>query len=194
MEQIGKLIVITGGTVSGKDTVVAELLKINPTWRKIVTTTTRPIRLNEQNGIDYNFVNLETFREIKANGKFLETVEYAGNNYGTFKSSFNPFFKGQTCIWRIDPSRAAKVNLLFDQSFNKAQTIKNNTVVIYLDIPDKKTVYQRLRARGISEIEIEKRIQQDEENRKDGHFEQVVINYNGRLNETLQKIMSLIKT
>lgn len=192
----GKLIVITGATVSGKDTLVAEFLKIHPTWRKIITTTTRPIRQNEQNGIDYDFVDLETFRKMKTDGEFLETVEYAGNNYGTTKSALNPVFEGQTYAWIIDASRAAKINLLFDESFdqNKAQIIKNNTVVIYIKLPDMKTRQKHFLKRGMKASEISQRIKQDKMDWNLGNFKNVVINYDGQLDKTIRAVEKIINS
>lgn len=51
-----QLNVIMGPTFSGKTTVLQQLLSQNPHNHRIVTTTTRPPRLNEENGRDYYFV------------------------------------------------------------------------------------------------------------------------------------------
>lgn len=195
MDQSGKLIVITGATVSGKDTVVAELLKNSPTWNKIVTTTTRPPRPEEQNGIDYHFVNLETFQKMKEDGEFLESVEYAGNHYGTTKSTLNPVLQGQTLIWRIDASRAAQVNKLFDDSFDQktADQIKSITKVIYLKLPNKQTRQQHFLKRGMQESDIKKRIKQDEIDWHVGNFQNVVINYDGKLDQTIKQVEKIIE-
>lgn len=179
----GKLIIITGSTGSGKDTIVAELRKINPSWKQIITSTTRPPRPNETQGVEYNFINKQTFLEMVNNGDFIETVEYAGNNYGTPKSAFDPLFKGETLIWRIEASMSARVSDLF-----------KNTIVIYIDLPDKETIYRRLKIRGMSEEEIEKRIKQDEHDRQKYHFENVIINSDGHLDKSVQKIVDLIKS
>lgn len=179
MENPGKLIIITGSTGSGKDTIVAELRKINPSWKQIVTSTTRLMRPNETQGVEYNFIDKETFLKMKDNGDFIETVEYAGNNYGTPKSAFDHLSAGVTLIWRIEASMSAKVNNLF-----------KNTKVIYIDLPDKETIYRRLKGRGMSDEEIERRIKQDEHDRRKYHFENVVINSDGHLEESVQKIIS----
>lgn len=52
-----QLNVIMGPTFSGKTTVLQKILSQNPQAHRIVTTTTRPPRLHEQNGCDYYFVN-----------------------------------------------------------------------------------------------------------------------------------------
>ena len=196
MENQGKLIIITGSTGSGKDTIVAELRKINPSWKQIVTSTTRSMRPNEAQGVEYNFLDRETFKKMENNGDFIETVEYAGNHYGTPKTAFNPLFAGVTLIWRIEASMSAKVNELINTSFD-LETAKNlikNIKVFYIDLPDKETIYKRLRTRGMSGEEIERRINQDEKDRAEYQFEHIIINSDGYLNESVQKIVDLIKS
>ena len=194
MEQLGKLIVITGGTVAGKDTVSSELLKLNPSWKKVITTTTRSIRSEEKDGVDYHFLSVEDFKNLEAENGFLETVEYAGNFYGTQKSSLNPLFEGETLIWRIDPSRAAKVNIFFDNCFDAitAEKLKQITKVIYIKVPNAETLYKRFTSRKMTQDEIQKRLDQDEKDWKEGKFENVVINYDGKLEETLEKVTQII--
>lgn len=185
MDQIGKLIVITGATVSGKDTVVAELLKIHPHWKKVITTTTRPPRPGEIDGIDYHFINEEVFQKMKKNDEFLETVEYAGNHYGTTRSALNPVLQGQILIWRIDASRATQIDKLF---------IKANTKVIYLKLPNNETRQKHFLKRGMKESDIRKRIKQDKIDCNVGNFKNVVINYEGQLEKTVKIVEKIIET
>lgn len=194
MKQFGKLIIITGATVSGKDTVVAALLKAHPSWKKVVTTTTRPIRPGEIDGEDYYFISVEAFQEMKEKDEFLETVEYAGNNYGTTKSTLDPVFQGHNLIWRIDASRSSEINKLFDNCFDKetAQNIKANTKVIYLKLPDDATRQKHFLKRGMEKSDIAKRIKQDEIDWDLGKFENIVINYDGQLNKTIEEVERII--
>ena len=55
-------IIIFGKTASGKSRVVNELVKRG--YKKIVTTTTRPARKGEVDGIDYNFITDDEFKEL----------------------------------------------------------------------------------------------------------------------------------
>ena len=73
----GELIIISGTTCAGKDTVVKELLKRNDNLSLAVSYTSRPIRDGEQEGVDYYFVSPEEFERKIANGDFLE---YAKEN------------------------------------------------------------------------------------------------------------------
>ncbi|MFA5933377.1 MAG: hypothetical protein WCV81_03905 [Microgenomates group bacterium] len=196
MEQTGKLIVITGATVSGKDTVVASLLKAHPFWKRVVTTTTRPIRTEETNGIDYNFIDKETFQKMKENDEFLETVEYADNYYGTTKSILDPALQGQILIWRIDASRAAQVNKLFEDSFDAkiANYLKANTKVIYLKLENNSVRQKHFLERGMIKDDINKRLKQDEIDYHVGNFKNIVINYEGKLEQTMASVEEIINS
>lgn len=79
----GLLIVLSGPSGVGKDAVLAEFHKICPDVMRCVTTTTRPPRENEIDGVDYTFTSVEDFRQQIEAGGFLEYAEYCGNLYGT---------------------------------------------------------------------------------------------------------------
>lgn len=71
-----------GASASGK-TEVAKMLGKLFGVRKVVTHTTRKMRIGEVDGIDYNFVTRETFLSLRDQDYFVETVEYNDNFYGT---------------------------------------------------------------------------------------------------------------
>ncbi|MBI2019341.1 AAA family ATPase [Candidatus Daviesbacteria bacterium] len=176
------LLVVTGKTASGKDTVISALLKRFPEFKKVITTTSRAPRAGETDGFDYNFISKEEFEKKINNGDFIEYVDYAGNLYGTEKSQLE---QNQPLIWRIDPSRAGKVREL----------IKDREVlVIYLTVDDE-TVLQRLTGRGLGTKEIEARMNDDKtfwETYKD-KYDVVVENTLGQLNQTIDKIIEIIE-
>lgn len=193
---IGKLIVITGETAAGKDTVTANLLSLHPDWKKIITTTTRNPREGEINHIDHDFISKDEFLKLKSQEGFLESIEYAGNYYGTPKKALDPLLTGTNLIWRIDISMAAKVEGWLKNAFPKsvAGKIKKNTRVIFIKLQDNTTQCQRLIERGMSKAEISSRIEQDNKNLKSGNFKNIVINYNGKLEETVKKVEGIINS
>lgn len=84
------LFIITGLSGAGKTTLANHLINdINKfglsQMSLIVSYTTRTIRDGELEGVDYFFVSREVFLKMLADDQFLETVEYAGNFYGTPK-------------------------------------------------------------------------------------------------------------
>lgn len=82
------MIILIGASASGK-TEVAKLLVRKYGFKKFVTTTTRKIRCNEVNGIDYFFISKEEFLKKKNNNQFIETTLYNNNYYGTEKNYIN---------------------------------------------------------------------------------------------------------
>ena len=79
----GLLVVLSGPSGVGKDSVLDELNKIYPTAIKCVTMTTRQPRNGEVDGVDYTFVSVDEFRKCVDKGGFLEYAEVHGNLYGT---------------------------------------------------------------------------------------------------------------
>ena len=79
------MIVLVGASASGK-TEVAKLIIKNHGFEKMVTTTTRPMRVGEVADVDYHFLTKEEFLKKKENNEFLETTLYNGNYYGTHRS------------------------------------------------------------------------------------------------------------
>lgn len=78
-----KIICILGESASGKSTIEKELVKLG--YKKLITYTTRAIRTNEINGVDYHFITDEQFQEYKSNGFFVESATYNGWSYGIAK-------------------------------------------------------------------------------------------------------------
>lgn len=70
---MGKIVYIMGKSSTGKDTLYKELLRKNEfSFDTIVLYTTRPIREGERNGVEYNFVDEETYASLLDDGKIIE--------------------------------------------------------------------------------------------------------------------------
>ena len=79
----GLLIVISGPSGVGKDTLIKRLLELDRNLRYSVSCTTRRPRPNEKDGVDYTFVSREQFKKLIEENAFLEWADYNGNLYGT---------------------------------------------------------------------------------------------------------------
>jgi len=79
----GLLIVISGPSGVGKDTLIKRLLEQDRNLRYSVSCTTRAPRRAEVDGVDYSFVSRERFQQLIEEGAFLEHATYNGNLYGT---------------------------------------------------------------------------------------------------------------
>lgn len=177
------LIILTGKTASGKDTVMLKLLEKFPDFKKVLTTTSRIPRQKEVDGSDYKFISKSEFLQKAENGDFIEYVQYGGNLYGTEK---NLLISDKNLIWRIDPSRAGQIkNLIRDKKL----------LVIYLTALDS-VILQRLRKRGLSRQEIDRRMREDKDfwKKYKNNYDFIIENVPGNLNETLDKISRIINT
>ena len=91
----GILLVITGPSGVGKDTIIAEFLKKNPDFKKLVTDTSRLPREREIEGKDYNFFTCEEFLKRAEKGFYLEHVEVRPKEYkGTSREAIQEVFSG----------------------------------------------------------------------------------------------------
>ena len=79
----GLIFVLSSPSGAGKTTISRELLRLDDNLVMSVSTTTRPKRAGETEGIDYKFVDLETFESMTEDGAFLEHAEVFGHQYGT---------------------------------------------------------------------------------------------------------------
>jgi len=73
---MSKIFYLMGKSASGKDTIYKKLKDIFPELKTVVIYTTRPIRSNETEGVEYHFVDENRFCELQKNGKVIEARAY----------------------------------------------------------------------------------------------------------------------
>lgn len=79
-----------------------------------VSLTSRPLRGNEQNGVEYYFVSKEEFLRLIDAGEFLEWAEVYGNYYGTLRSTVEvSLHEGKDVLLEVDVQGAQSVKRLF---------------------------------------------------------------------------------
>ena len=107
------LVVLSGPSGVGKDAALAGLKELVRPWHFVITATTRPPRSGERDGVDYNFIDTETFLKMKQRDQFLECAQVYGNWYGVPRSSVRRALKsGKDVILKIDVQGAATVRRL----------------------------------------------------------------------------------
>ena len=147
----GKLIVISAPSGTGKTTVVKKLLQQSTNLEASVSFTTRKMRENEKEGLDYFFVSEKTFTNMIQNDDFLEHATVFGNFYGTEKKSVSENLK-------------EGVNVILEIDWQGALQIKSSMpscVMIFLIPPSKEVLLTRLKNRGTdSDQEIAYRFNQ----------------------------------
>ena len=150
-EITGKLIVISAPSGTGKTTVVKKLLQQSTNLEASVSFTTRKMRENEKEGLDYFFVSEKTFANMIQNNDFLEHATVFGNFYGTEKKS-------------VSENLNEGVNVILEIDWQGALQIKSSMpscVMIFLIPPSKEVLLSRLKNRGTdSDQEIAYRFNQ----------------------------------
>jgi guanylate kinase len=106
----GMLIVVTGPSGVGKDTVLRELFALDPSLEYCVSYTTRPPRPGEINGVSYWFVDEPTFRAMIDREEFFEWSTVYGELKGrTFESVNKAIASGKDTVIKIDVQGAEKI-------------------------------------------------------------------------------------
>ena len=112
----GNLVVISGPSGVGKDSVINRILQLDSSISLSVSCTTRCLRENEKDRCDYFFVTREEFEKKIDNSEFLEYAEYCGNYYGTPKQPIEKCLAaGKSIILKIDVQGAKKIKSNFDR-------------------------------------------------------------------------------
>lgn len=106
----GRLVIVSGPSGVGKDTVLDAWMAANPRVRRVVACTTRPPRPGEVDGVDYHFLSHDEFHQRAKDGAFLEFKEVHGKWYATPLDSLNHMLaEGQIVILKIDVQGALEV-------------------------------------------------------------------------------------
>ena len=96
-------VLVSGPSGVGKTSICRGVLAQDPTLRACVTTTTRPMRPGERDGVDYHFVSERSFRERLAGGRLLEWAEVHGFLYGaTLEAVEAALADGQVMLLDVD--------------------------------------------------------------------------------------------
>ncbi|HTM62879.1 MAG TPA: guanylate kinase [Gammaproteobacteria bacterium] len=117
MNQIGNLYVIAAPSGTGKTSLVKALLNYVKNLRVSISHTTRPIRPSEQDGINYFFIDKQTFTEMVKRKEFLEHATVFDHYYGTSKKWVEEQLQGGIdVILEIDWQGHQQIKKIFPQS------------------------------------------------------------------------------
>lgn len=148
-EKRGVLLVITGPTCAGKDTVMKELLRREKNLVRLVTTNSRPKRPGEKEGVDYYFVNRKDFERKIAEAEFLEWVDYLGHYKGTEKKNlFRALSSGRDVVWRIDVRGVKNIKAKILEMVGDPSSPLSGAIFVFLVPPDLDTLKRRMEKRA----------------------------------------------
>ena len=167
---MGKLVIFSAPSGSGKTTIVRELLSRFPQFEFSVSATSRAPRGAERDGIDYFFLSPEAFRQAVREDRFVEWEEvYEGTCYGTLRSEVERIWaKGHVIVFDVDVIGGINLKRIFG----------DDACSIFVMPPSIGELRRRLVCRGTDAPEvIDRRVAKAEfELTKAPEFDHVVVN------------------
>lgn len=179
------LVVISGPSGVGKDSVLQLLKRADYPFHFVVTATTRGRRPNEREGLDYHFVTVGEFAEMIEQNDLLEYAVVYGDYKGIPKKHVREALaSGKDVIMRIDVQGAATIRQLVP-----------NAVTIFLTAESEEKLIQRLQERKTeAPDQLKMRIvTARRELRRIVEFDYVVVNQDSELDATVDEVISIIK-
>jgi len=178
--QPGLLMVVSAPSGAGKTSICREILRRFPKIRFSVSCTTRPPRLGEINGRDYEFISDEEFRERMVRGEFVEWVENYGYLYGTSKKAMEAFLsKGYDLILDIEPRGAKAIRENYPGG-----------IFIFILPPTFADLKSRLSIRGESAAVMERRLKSSLDEIREALWYHYII-FNENLEEAVNRFQAV---
>ena len=178
------LIVISGPSGAGKDSVIDEMKVRQVPFHFVVTATTRPPRAGEIDGVDYIFVSPDKFAEMIQNDELLEYSWVYDAFKGVPKEQVRQALaSGKDVVMRVDVQGAAKI-----------RQISPGALLIFLTAENEEDLIRRLKQRRTEtpeQFDLRIKTARGELERMD-EFDYVVINPRERLDKAVDAILAII--
>ena len=168
MTDSGVLIILSGPSGSGKDTVLNKLTENRDDIKISISMTTRQKRNDEIDGLNYYFVSREYFEKKITDNNMLEYAEYANNLYGTPKAPVDEMLRNvKAVILKIEVQGAEKIRKIYPE-----------VISIFLMPPSVRVLEERLRGRNSEDEETlnHRLVIAREEIRRAPEYDYIVIN------------------
>lgn len=183
MSAKGLLVILSGPSGSGKDTVLDCINERDIPIQRSVSMTTREKRDGEVDGVDYYFVTKEYFEKQISERRMLESAVYSSNYYGTPKGPVDRWLdEGKTVILKIEVQGAEKIKKIYPEC-----------VSLFIMPPSMQILEKRLRGRD-TDSEESIRMRMDAalgEMQCAEKYDYIV--FNDVLEDTVDDICSIIK-
>lgn len=181
---MGKVIIFSAPSGSGKTTIVHRLLSRYPQLEFSISATSRAPRGTERDGVDYYFLTPEAFAQAVAEQRFVEWEEvYKGTCYGTLRSEVERIWKkGHVIVFDVDVMGGINLKHIFGA----------DACSVFIMPPSIEELRRRLEGRGTDAPEvIERRVAKAQfELTKAPEFDHVVMN--DRLEEAVEKTCAIL--
>lgn len=179
------LIVVSGPSGVGKDSLVRRMQERDCRFYFVVTVTDRPPRRDEVEGEDYFFVSTEEFERMIEEDELIEYAVVYGQYKGVPKQQVREAMgSGKDVVMRLDVQGATTI-----------REIAPEALLIFLTVSSEDELEERLRTRGDDPLEqIERRIATAREEMKTlPEFDYVVVNRKGELDHAVDDVLAIIR-
>jgi len=178
------LLVISGSSGAGKDTVIERMKQLRLPLAHVVTATTRQQRPSEIDGIHYHFLTVERFRQMVEHGEMLEWANVYDNYYGVPKFAVVEALKsGKDVVVKVDVQGAATL-----------RREVAGAILIFIRPPSMEELERRLRTRK-SESAEQMAVRLGKAVSEYGQlslFDYVLTNHADRLDEVVEQVEAII--
>ncbi|MFH1086417.1 MAG: guanylate kinase [Chloroflexota bacterium] len=179
------MVVLSGPSGVGKDSVVRRMRELGQRFHFVVTATDRPQRLGEVHGTDYYFVTTAEFERMIAAGELIEYARPYDQYKGVPKAHVRQALaSGTDVLMRVDVQGAAAIKRLIPA-----------TLTVMLLPPSLEALTARLCGRGgDSPAQVQQRLEiAIAEMERVGEFDYAVVNHEGQLDEAARQIAAIIR-
>jgi guanylate kinase len=179
------LLVVSGPSGVGKDSVLERLAEKGLPFRRVPTVTTRPRRPAERDGIDYRFLKDEEFDRLLAGDGLLEHAEVYGLRYGVPKAPVRKALaSGEDVVVRVDVQGAATLRRLLPEA-----------VLVFLAPASLEELERRLRRRRTEDDAVlrGRLATAQREMEQQDLFHHVVVNAEGHLDEAVERLAAIVR-
>jgi guanylate kinase len=184
MEPQPLLLVVSGPSGVGKDSVVNRMQARGVDFHFVVTATSRDPRPGEKDGVDYFFVSKDDFEAMIAQNELLEHAVVYGQYKGVPKQQVRDALKsGKDVVMRLDVQGATTVKRLIP-----------GAVLVFLSASSEDELIERLEKRKTEDHQqLRRRIETARAEMKQiDRFDYVVINEDDELDEAVDRVLDII--
>jgi guanylate kinase len=185
--QRGLLFVFSGPSAAGKNTIMKEVLKREPSLQQLPTATTRPIRADEMQGREHEFISEAEFRQRILKKQLIEwQIIHDKGIYGVPRATVQEAIRaGRKMILDVDVLGAMQLK----------QEFGNHLVLVFIEAPDMATLETRLRNRSdySGEEDLQARLRRaDFEMQFQHEYDHILTNRDGQLEDVVQTMVDIV--
>lgn len=178
------VVVLSGPSGVGKDSVLAAALARDDRLARVVTAKTRAPRPGEVDGVHHLFLSVEQFDDLLARGGLLEHAEVYGHYSGVPRDQVEQLLgEGKTVVLRTDVQGARTLRAKIPEA-----------LLVFLTVPGVDVLERRMRARGgDDEAAMRRRLAVAREEMDEAvRFDHVIVNREGGLEAAADELLAVI--